>query len=443
MQIFYLEILNFYLIIFIMLVSVILMFKRLKQGNMTFIFYGYHFVILGLMQVISTILGGDKSFPIDIRFKADVLASIVILSFLIGESFTLQILKMYKKSSSREYILEKIRNDSFLSIIIWVVTAFSILGLALYVKTKGIPFTKILSYETRTIYRSTGTWFGQILGSYLFSLIMISIYIALIKNNWKILFLDSLIVYILMSMSGTRAYIFYLLGPLTYYYIGMRKLFKKIKLTNTFIIIVAIFMFSIIFEAIHLWRWLEMRTFSNLIKVLFDLKTYNFLLNDDASELNYRIKIFQAVELFPKYYDWLYGNTYVNIFLFWLPSGVSKGLKIDTIYKFADAIYGTSSSYLERASIQPSFVGDCYINFGYLLWIPALMWGVLFSTIFVKADRDILWNIISGSSIVYLLALLMRGSIYLASYRFILNTIFIIGIIFFEKLIIRKEVLRR
>ena len=95
------------------------------------------------------------------------------------------------------------------------------------------------------------------------------------------------------------------------------------------------------------------------------------------------------------------------------------------MYKFADAITGTTTAYEERRSVHPTFTGDCYINFGYLFWFPALMWGAAISFVHIKAKTNAFWNLLAGSTSIYFVVLFCRGSMYQASFQVIICAIFL------------------
>ncbi|MDD5606583.1 MAG: O-antigen ligase [Candidatus Pacebacteria bacterium] len=424
----FLEIFNLFLILFVVFLSGIFGWTRLKQNNVSCILYGYYLVIFGLAQLFAFVFNIEFAFPIEIKLKANILNIIVLFFIFLGEKLLFQKIKKTDKANEEKTIRIIKNNKLNLSILMWLTLILSMCGFVFLILGKGIPLEYFFSAKTRTVYTVAVNWFFVFSGSSLLLFVMISNYISLIKKNWLVLGIGALITLLAVSLAGTRAYVFFIIGPFLYYYISFNKIntkLKKIMFASSFIIL-----FFIFFTTLHLWRWQEERTPQVFLEQLLDKRTYFFLLENPNSEFNYRLRIFQAVTLFPRENDWLYGNTYKNILLFWLPSGFSEKNKVDTMYKFADAIDGTTSAYERRRSIQPTLTGDFYINFGYLFWLPALIWGMGLSFVYIKARNNIFWNLLAGSSLVYFLALSLRGSIYLAFFQIITFTIFLICIFF-------------
>jgi len=432
-----LDFFNIFLIASIILMGLPLFYKRFKQGNLSCIFYLYHFLIFGISQILGFILETDTAFPIEVRTKANIIVILSMFFFYLGEIFIFQSINLGKINNLKKNLIFEIQNYRITSSLLWVSLILSIIGFFVIIRVKGIPLSSMLYYETRTVYRLQGSNLGLTLGGFLTTLSLIATYIALIKRSRMGVIMCILVAYLNLALGGARAYIFLFLGPFFYYLVNIKEFVKKIKFGGIMIIILLSMISLIFFEALHLWRWQETRTIQNLLNVISQKETYVFFLQDPMSEFNYRIKLFQAVELFPEKYDWLYGNTYKNVLLFWLPSGMSKGIKIDTIYKFSDAIYGKETSYIERQSIQPGFVGDCYINFGYLFWFISFIWGMMLSIVYIMANTKVIWNLIFGSSLTYFLVLSMRGSIYLAFYAVIVISIFIITFVLLANTILK------
>jgi len=431
-----LEVINLISIIFIILFSGIVGLKRLKQNNVSCVFYGCYFVIFGVFQILSIILGTESmnSFSVDIRLKSNILNIGILLCLFLGENFILQRIKTAKKN---QQVLKIKKNRSYLSILMWISLVLSICGFFIIIWSMGLPFNiNVLSSYSRVQYRfAQRSSSFQMLGQWLLSLVLIANYISLVKKNKTTLILGILITLACIWLKGSRAYILYFIGPFLYYYITTKKInFKKVFLVGIFIII-----FFITFENIHLWRWQTERTPQTFVKQFFDKKLYSFFLSYKGSEFSRSITNFQATALFPKEHDWLYGNTYKTIFLFWLPSGMSEGIKMDTMYTFSNVTNKTTTAYQKRASNHPTFTGDCYINFGYLFWLPAIIWGIGLAIFHIKAKKNILWNLLAGSSLVYLIALSFRGSIYQAFFQIIICAIFLLFTTFILQVPYQKQ----
>jgi len=394
------ETINLFLIFITIFFSGALAWKRLRQNNVSCVFYAVYLAIFGLAQILGLVLGADSSFPIAIRLKANIVNIGVLFSLFLGENLIFQkpwLVKTFpvKKSNAQ-------KDNFYLSVLLWVTFIISFGGFLLLIRRGG----------------------ASDLGRWLFSLILISNYISLVKRKWIMFGIGTLLVLDILTIASARAFLIYIIGPLLYYYITV-KTKKNFSARKAIMVGLCIPLFFIVFETVHLWRWQPQRTAGMFSKYLFDKKTYLFLLNNPKSEFNYRLYYFRIIDLFPRQYGWLYGNTYKTVFLFWLSSRKSEGIKVDTMYKVADALTETSSAYLERRSVQPTFTGDCYINFGYLFWLPALIWGMGLAFLHIKAQRNIFWNVLAGSSLVYFLALSLRGSISMAFFQIILCAAFL------------------
>ena len=106
----------------------------------------------------------------------------------------------------------------------------------------------------------------------------------------------------------------------------------------------------------------------------------------------------------------------MNIGLFWLPSGVTNGLKVDTIHVFSDAVTARRGSFETKSSMHPTFPGDCYMNFGWLCSLPAAAWGALFGSLHRRAAEDRTANLFQNALGVFVLVYLLRGSLYNACF---------------------------
>jgi len=419
-----LEIINLISIIFITFFSGIVGFKRLKQNNASCVLYGFYFIIFGIFQLISVLLNTESmiSYSVDIRLKSNLLNIGILLCLFLGESLIFQHVKIGKEALPGIKITRK--NNSYLSVVMWISCVLSICGLFIFIWALGLPFNvNILSTYSRGNFRfAQNSSLLLMIGQWLLSLILITNYIAIVKKNKAMLITGIVLVLVCIWIRGSRVYLLFFVGPFLYYYITT----KKIKFKSIIFIAVFTILFFITFVTVHLFRWQTERTPQTFIKQVFNKETYLFLLYSSSSEINRSITNFQATKLFPEKHDWLYGNTYKSIFLFWLPSGMSGGLKRDTMYIFSDVKNRTNSAYQQRASDHPTFTGDCYMNFGYLFWFPALIWGIGLAIFHIKARKYIFWNLLAGSSLVYLLGLSFRGSVYIGFFRAILCAIFLL-----------------
>lgn len=438
---------NLLLTIILILFSGKVGWKRLKQKNVTCIFYGFYFMFFGISNLIryifhieyiyppGVLLPRIYSFPIYIEIKSNFLNILILFSWYIGENV---FYKTQYNSPNRIGF-----RKPFFAKLMWFSLVFSILGIMILLWSKGISLSlqAFLSYTSRLEHRVPKSWLGGVIGANLISFVTVANYISLLRRNYLVTIICFLISIFLLTLTGTRAYLLYFIGPFLYFYI--KNIIKNIKIKKKHIIATFLFLLIIpsISEIIRTWRWSEMRTLEKFLKTASNIETYQLLLRYPLSELNiYSYFLNNAVLLFPEQQEWLYGNTYKNIFLFWLPSGLSKGLKVDTIYLFEDALVGTSSSYQERRSMHPTFTGDCYINFGWLCWVPAFFWGSFFSFFENKARNRSFFNILAGSCIVKLIVYLFRGSIYLGVFSIIVLTGYLIVFRIFYSVIVSVSI---
>jgi len=420
-----LELINLIFIVFVILFGGLIGLRRLKQGNVSFVFYALYCVFLGVFQLFAYFITSNPmiDFDIGVRLKANILNVGVLFFLFLGETLILQKTKINKNLPSKR--IGKRRIKFYLSVVMWSAFILSVFGFLFMIWSKGIPLDLLLEREARLKYR-----FGQrgslTLASWLFSLVLISGYISLIKKRWTIFGIGTLLTITAISITGTRAYLFYIIGPYLYYYITTRKM----RLKNIVSLGLVLGLSILVFMNIQLWRWQPERTPQAFLKQFFSKESCTFLFSYYSSEFNRSISNFQAIKAFPEQHDWLYGNTYKTVFLFWLPSGMSQRIKVDTMYKFSDIVRGTTTSYEERASYHPTFTGDSYINFGYLFWLPALILGAGLAIMYIKARKNIFWNLLAGSSLVYFLALVFRGSIYNAFFQLIISAALLLFAIF-------------
>jgi oligosaccharide repeat unit polymerase len=427
-----LEKINFVLCLFLALFSGYLSVRRLKQRNVTSLLYGLYFVFFGVtnaLRIVSGLeyshdlaryVGGESSFPVIVELKANLINLIMIFFFFIVEE------AFVRRKRGRSALLSE-RRMEFFSKFLWVILIISVLGFMAKLKVKGVPLDvdALIASEMRTVYRTVGiesslvvVFINQAIG-----LIMIYNYLALLRGRRFHFSLGVLFTILLVVSSGTRSYVLFSLGPFLYYYIT-RKKFRSSHIAFGLIFLIAIAPIS---EIIRSWRWLGQRNLTSLLNVTSDVKTYSLLFTYPGSELNiYTYSLNNALVLFPEKHDWLYGHTYRNILLFWVPPNLLE--KPKTIHLFKDLLFGERSAYLAKSSAHPTFTGDSYMNFGYLFWLPALFWGGVFSIMYIKSKRNSIIEMVMGSCSVYFLMYLFRGSIYLGCVTVIMVAAFLVGL---------------
>jgi hypothetical protein len=282
--------------------------------------------------------------------------------------------------------------------------------------SKGMSFQNIVNVPRMDLLRQ-GNIYLSVIGGNLIALSMIAGYLSLVKK--KMVFFYVIIgINLVASMAfGARHYLLHFMGPLLFYMVVDNSKANSIRKKWTGKLVV-FFLLGILLVGMigifQVFRNQNNRTLPELVRITKHPRTYSLMLQNPNAELNFRVWAFSAVDLFPRKHDWLYGNTYLSMLLFWLPTKLSGGLKMDTMYIFSDVIVGTKTSYSLGVSSHPTFTGDLYINFGFLFWIPAILWGIILGINHMKIFKPsaFLYRILIGSTSVYFLLLVFRGSLY-------------------------------
>lgn len=112
------------------------------------------------------------------------------------------------------------------------------------------------------------------------------------------------------------------------------------------------------------------------------------------------------------FYGFGSGATYIRILLFWLPGGLSAGLKPDDFaITMASAYMGAPLNTIY--SVHPTFFGDAYANFGFMGFLLGIVWAVIFNVIdrFIGKRKDYMRPYLI-SAIAFSLIVIGRGSVY-------------------------------
>lgn len=144
---------------------------------------------------------------------------------------------------------------------------------------------------------------------------------------------------------------------------------------------------------------------------MFNERIFSYILSGEG-ELGLRNIFYYFIEHHNQFDGFSHGASYIRILLFWLPGGLSGGLKPDDFaITMASAYMG--NPYNQIYSVHPTFFGDAYANFGFLGFLLAPFWAIVFNwldTWIRKLDMKIKPYIVSACS--YALILIGRGSIY-------------------------------
>jgi hypothetical protein len=359
-----------------------------------------------------------------IRFS-NVIVIVSLFAIYLGEEVVLR-LRGKKDKISPDYIqnnlykgglvndLQSALSEDRLNMLMWGGAIVSILSFAYLILGDGLSLDDKLGTGRLELRSSTLHSMSLSAARWVFIVNMVVIYISVYwKKNWVIAGTMIMLDVLAGLVFGERAYLLYAVSPLLFIYLARGK--KRIRGLIFAGIILGVFS-VFVFGVLHMFRWQNIRNEEALVNVLFDPYTYEFMLTDDQSDLNIRSALFDAVDVFPEKHDWLYGNTYKTLLLFWLPSSLSSGYKVDTMYLFAYAVTGDPDTVANRGSMHPTLVGDFYINLGYFYCVGAFLWGVISGTIFrtSKEDKPSYVNLIVGSCWIYFLMVSLRGSIHQA-----------------------------
>jgi len=297
--------------------------------------------------------------------------------------------------------------------IIFVCNTLSIIGSVGCVYFSGVSISQLLG-SARFEYWESRSTIPYLFSGYLQMLLTIPAYLIpyLKKNRFAKIY--TLIAFLAlfftkMVLFGTRTPI---IAVLTAFIIGMLNYYREhnIKLNKNRITIISLL-------CIHLavvWQYIRYQKalYTNIndwISGLFNIKeAYTLSLNN--GDLSYFFEASAAtLYAIPRIHDYIYGDSYLRIFLFFIPSSLFPFKPEETQRVFASII--NPHMYSIGATYPPSMIGDSYLNFGFFGVIIGLAIGIL-----LKVWQNILNNPLSinkiaiGSAGITFLFLYMRGT---------------------------------
>ncbi len=421
-------------------VSALLTARRWAARNVSFVFYGAFFLIFGVVPLASHLFGQGEGSPAGVVSKAYAITLATIICLCLGEAALLgerraadlaRARAVGSRSRPRVYI-----SDWEARVVMWVALAFSLVGFAYIMWGGGASPAESLRVPGMKL-RLERAGLATTVSYHMLAVSMIALYLALERphaalTRWAVLSLVTVINGGVLMVAGSRAIMLHVVSPLLLYCVRMRAKWRRA--VSSALLVAALVLSLGIF---HVFRWSAERIPANLLRTVQKSSSYEFMARSPASVLNARDRLFLAVELFPREHGWLYGNTYRTMALFWLPSSLSGGLKMDTMYLFARVASENPRVVTDMLSNHPTFVGDLYMNFGYLFWLGALVWGLVFGWIHrtISLRRNNILSTIVGSAWIYFLVIAFGGSIYQPFLRLIGCTVLLLVAVVFGKIL--------
>lgn len=405
-------------------ISFLLSYRRLRQRRLSFIVYASVWMFFGLPELLRPValhFGAQvramgivpARVPAATVVESNLLILVSVIFLFLGESTATLYLRRPVRLPRRDPSVLLWENATVYRWTSNIMLPLAALGTLLLFWSRSLDITSLTALASSAARLSripTKSWVVGVLGGNMAFFVMPATYAVLMLRR-KVMLLGCVVVTLLLIVaSGTRSYLLLVLGPVAY--LWLKRANPPVK--TLAILCVAPFVIAYASECVRQWRWQPERSLGALADVAISPNTLSALVEDPAAESNiYDFSLNAAVYLYPRSRDWLYGRTYANILMMPIPREIVGRAKELSIQEFADAIYGTDSSYLERQSAHPTFIGDSYINFGWLFWIAIFWWGVVF-VIMDPPRPSRLLELTVGSTGVLFLMYFVRGSIYLA-----------------------------
>lgn len=395
------------LILLILIIAIIVTLKRWKERRISTIVYGMLALIFGFMPVFTSLLEIQQPYNAKIIEEGNIIVLVTLIFLYIGES---AVYRIHNADHQRTFVHRTILKEEQ-DMLMWITYLVSTLGFVYLIFGKSTGFlTMIMTPRMDLRLGEQGSL--ESFANYAAPLSMIAVYLSIRNNKMKVIVWTTIVFGIFASIAyGGRYYILYTISPLLYYYL----LRGTSKIKSVFIIAFIVIIFAVgVVGFLHVLRWQDERNLDTIVRLVQTPETYEFLFANQDSDMNIRYNLYKAITLFPDRSDWLYGNTYRTLFLFWIPSSVLSGLKMDTMYLFAYAESGDRAVFNEKLSDHPTLIGDLYINFGYFFVFGAFLWGCVLGLLdrAARIQGETLLGIIIGSVGAYFLILVVRGSIY-------------------------------
>lgn len=344
----------------------------------------------------------EATFSEETVYKTYFFQIIFFILLIIGYSLVSERKKLLKELSSTDYL--NIKSLVFFS------TTLSIVANVGVVLSSGMSLTELLN-SGRFAYWETRSVPLTLLFTYLQTTLAISMFLIPYIKKEKLLVIYSAIAffilfYVEMVIFGSRMNVIFsassfIVGLLNYFRINN----LKIKYFRVTILGVLFLHFMIIWQYVR-YTSHNLKTLGDWLAILFNVKeAYN-----TSSDLTYFFDAAVASFYYvPQFHDFLHGDTYVRLLMFFVPSTIFPLKPEETQRVFAGIV--NPQAYSIGATYPPSLVGDSYINFGFLGVFLAIFLGV-----FLKYSQNILNGNLSitkialGATLVGFTVLLLRGT---------------------------------
>ncbi|BCV20670.1 hypothetical protein hamaS1_07390 [Moorella sp. Hama-1] len=127
------------------------------------------------------------------------------------------------------------------------------------------------------------------------------------------------------------------------------------------------------------WHWDLGEGFKNLAFVIIESLIYGLPFSLSYGELSYLYKAEQALLfIVPKYFDYLYGASYLRLLMFFIPSSVFGGFKPRETQLIIAEMFGVG---ITGASRPATFIGDAYLNLGWFGPVAGILLGYVIACI--------------------------------------------------------------
>ena len=429
----------------IIVIGTLVASDRWKKRNISFIVYMAEAIIFGFAPLAGWIFHVDFYFSHTVVTISNTIALVSILAMYMGEEVVLRSRKTAPAAPASVNKASRATLGSWFTEplspketdrLVWLTFTLSLMGFLCLLFGQRLSIDEMINTGRMDLRLEllAASDFLQTLARGLVVVSMVPIYVALSSGRHKLVFWSLVALNLLATgILGERSYVLYVFAPVLFQYVAMRK--KEARAGVFWVGLLGVLFVLGVIGILHVFRYRVRRDFQTVVNVVAAPQSYEFMLYEPQSDLNNRVALYNAVDLFPRQHDWLYGNTYKTILLFWLPASMSGGLKEDTMYIFAYAVSRDPATLREGGSAHPTLPGDLYINFGYFFWIGAFLWGCLFGWIHKLISRhknDVAHNLI-GSAWVYFLLLSVRGSIYQSFMAFLYCGLYLAAITWFVK----------
>lgn len=388
---------------------------NLKDNYLFWLFFGIFLFLFYFIPIINYGASGFSLIKFDSSAKGYVADVDTVRKLYIFQTlFYLLCLLGYKliKPQTNPYDVIDKKTIPSIDKIVLLASIISFVGTLGSVYSSGMSLQQLIN-SSRFDYWETKSTGLHLISGYLQALLVVPAFLFpyIKKKIVKIFTLISLIALFIVEMMifGSRSTFLAIGAAFLFGFISYIKYkSKKIKVKKLVIPSLLLLHLAIVWQYVR-YNSSSFQTVSDWIKGVFNFKeAYSISLL--SGDLNYFFATSSAAfDAIPKMHDYLYGTTYLRLFLFFLPSSLVSFKPEETQRIFANII--NPSAYSIGATYPPSFIGDSYINFGFFGIIIGFFLGL-----FLRYSQNLLNGplninkITIGSSIFLFLFLFIRGT---------------------------------